>query len=214
MVSGNRQVNLSRNGTAVKNVPVVRVVERDEVKELPELSELSEELRVALSDVAGAVREGLLAMSVGVGLRVMAEMMEAEVTERAGVQHAKCPAREASRHGSAPGSVVLGGRRVSIERPRARSVDGREVCLETYSAFAADDLLGEVMTERMLAGLATRRHRAANEPVGAAVEAQASSTSRSAVSRRFVAGTARALDRNSQLHSQFGSLAMLAARNR
>jgi putative transposase len=48
--------------------------------------------------------------------------------------------------------------------------------------------------ERMLAGLATRRHRSANEPVGEAVEADASSTSRSAVSRRFVAGTAKALE--------------------
>jgi hypothetical protein len=64
MVSGNRQVNLTRKGTAMKNVPVVGLVERDEVRDLPELSE---ELRVALSDVAVTAREGLLAMSVGVG---------------------------------------------------------------------------------------------------------------------------------------------------
>jgi transposase-like protein len=48
--------------------------------------------------------------------------------------------------------------------------------------------------ERMLAGLATRRHRAANEPVGTAVEAEAHSTSKSAVSRRFVAKTKAALE--------------------
>ncbi len=138
--------------------------------------------------------EGLLAMSVSVGLGVMAEMMEAEVTSRAGAKHAKCPEREAGRHGSAPGSVVLGGRRVRVERPRVRSVDGDEVQLESYATFGDDDLLGKVVLERMLAGLATRRHRAANEPVGAAVEAEATSTSRSAVSRRFIAGTSRALE--------------------
>jgi transposase-like protein len=174
----------------VKNVPVVRVVERDDAVELPELSE---ELRVALGDVAATAREGLLAMSVGVGLRVMAEMMQAEVNAKVGPKHAKIPGRAAKRHASAPGSVVLGGRRVKVSRPRARTVDGREVGLDTYATFADGDLLGTVVMERMLAGLATRRHRAANEPVGEAVEAEASSTSRSAVSRRFIAGTQRAL---------------------
>jgi putative transposase len=48
--------------------------------------------------------------------------------------------------------------------------------------------------ERMLAGVATRRHRSANEPVGETAEAGASSTSRSSVSRRFVAPTTKALD--------------------
>jgi putative transposase len=192
MVSGVHQDNLTRRGTAVKNVPVVGLVERDDAGDLPELSE---ELRVALSDVAATAREGLLAMSVGVGLRVMAELMEAEVTATVGAKHAKIPGRAATRHASALGSVVLGGRRVRVSRPRARTVDGtQEVRLETYRAFADDDLLGEVVMARMLAGLATRRHRAANEPVGEAVEAEATSTSRSAVSRRFIAGTTRALE--------------------
>jgi putative transposase len=175
----------------MKKVSAVRLVERDEAEALPGLSE---ELRVALSDIAGTAREGLLAMSVGVGLGVMAEMMEAEVAGRVGAKHAKRPDREASRHGRASGSVVLGGRRVGIDRPRARTMAGDEVRLESYATFADDDLLGKVVLERMLAGLATRRHRAANEPVGEVVEAEATSTSRSAVSRRFIAGTTRALN--------------------
>jgi len=55
-------------------------------------------------------------------------------------------------------------------------------------------VLGEVAMERMLAGLATRRYRSANEPVGDRVESVASAQSKSAVSRRFVAGTRKALD--------------------
>lgn len=133
-------------------------------------------------------------MSVAVGLRVMAEMMDAEVTRLVGPKHAKNGERTASRHGTAPGSVVLGGRRVKVSRPRARTSDGTEVRLDTYSSFASDHGLTELVMERMLAGLATRRHRAADEPVGAEVEAEAASTSKSAVSRRFVAGTARALE--------------------
>ena len=174
-----------------KNVPALRLVDRDDASQLPELSD---ELRLALANVAGAAREGLLAMSVAVGLRVLVEMMDDEVTTKVGPKHAKLPERQASRHGTAPGSVVLGGRRVKVERPRARTTEGTEVPVETYATFADDDPLATVVMERMLAGLATRRHRAANEPVGEAVEAEASSTSRSSVSRRFVAKTKAALD--------------------
>jgi putative transposase len=175
----------------VKKVPAVRPVERDLVSELPEVPD---ELHLAITDVAAAAREGLLAMSVAVGLRVMAELMEAELAAKVGPKHAKQPGRTARRHGSADGSVVLGGRRVPVDRPRARTIDGREVTLDTYTAFAADDLLGQVVMERMLQGLATRRHAAAGEPVGAAIQAEARATSKSAVSRRFVAQTAKALE--------------------
>lgn len=174
-----------------KNVAALRVVEREDAAQLPELSD---EMRLALTEVVDVAREGLLAMSVGVGLRVFAEMMQDELTAKVGAKHAKLSGRPASRHGSAPGSVVLGGRRVGVERPRARTSDGTEVALDTYAAFADDDLLSEVVMERMLAGLATRRHRSANEPVGADVEAAARSTSKSSVSRRFVARTKRALE--------------------
>jgi putative transposase len=169
----------------------VRLADREDAAHL---AELPDELRLAMTDIISSAKEGLLAMSVVVGLRVMAELLEAELVAKVGPKHAKQPGRAARRHGSAPGSVVLGGRRVPVDRPRARTIDGREVTLDTYAAFATDDLLGQVVLERMLAGLATRRHRAAGEPVGAAVQAEARATSKSAVSRRFVAQTAKALE--------------------
>ena len=97
------------------------------------------------------------------------------------------------RHGHGRGSVTLGGRRVPVARPRARTLDGREVALSTYAHFAAEDLLTQVVMERMLAGVATRRHARTAEPVGAQVGAEAKSTSRSAISRRFVRQTETAL---------------------
>lgn len=174
-----------------KKLPAVGLVDRDQAPELPELSD---ELRLAFSELAGAAREGLLAMSVSVGMRVLVEMMEEELTAKVGPKHAKFPGRTATRHASAPGSVVLGGRRLKVQRPRARTTEGSEVHLDTYATFADDDVLSAVVMERMLAGLATRRHRAANEPVGTEVEAQARSTSKSSVSRRFVAKTKKALE--------------------
>lgn len=141
-----------------KNVPALRLVDADEATAVPELSD---ELRAAMADISETVREGLLAMSVGVGFRVLAELMEEELTAKTGPRHAKLPDRRASRHGTAAGSVVLGGRRVRVQRPRARTAEGQEVTLDTYAAVADDDQLTNVVMERMLAGLATRRHRAA-----------------------------------------------------
>jgi transposase-like protein len=168
----------------------VRLAEREDAAQLPDLPE---QVPLAMTEVAAAAREGLLAMSVAVGLRVMGELLQAELEAKVGPKGKHDPDRTASRHGTALGSVVLGGRRVPVDRPRARTPDGREVQLDTYTTFADDDLLGQVVMERMLQGLATRRHRAAAEPVGAQVERQARSTSKSAVSRRFVAQTSKAL---------------------
>jgi len=88
----------------------------------------------------------------------------------------------------------LGGRQVSISGTRVRSSDGKaEVPLATYDCFASTELAGRMAMEKMLAKISTRRYRAGLEPVGAAVEARSRATSRSAVSRRFVAATETAL---------------------
>jgi putative transposase len=180
----------------VKTVPTLRVVSKTEAPaELGELGviDLPAEVRLALVDLAGAARDGLLAMSVAAGMAVMQAMFDAEITAACGPKGQHDPDRVAVRHGAGEGSVVLGGRRVPVTRPRARTVDGHEVPLAAYRLFAADDLLGRVVMERMLAGVATRRHTAVAEPVGTTVAAKATSTSRSAISRRFVASTRTAL---------------------
>ena len=149
---------------------------------------------VAMSEIAGDMREGLLALAVGAGLQVMAELMEADVTAACGPKGKHDADRTATRHGTGAGSVTLGGRRVPIVRPRVRTVDGAgEVAVPAYEVFTGTELLGRMAMERMLAGVSTRRYPAALEPVGTKVAEQAASTSRSAVSRRFVAMTETAL---------------------
>lgn len=167
----------------------VRVVSQDQAGGL----DLPEQVSLALADIAAVAREGLLAMSVAAGMAVMQTMFEAEITAVAGPKGKHHPDREAVRHGTGQGSVTLGGRRVAVTRPRARTLDGHEVPLAAYSAFAADDLLSQVVLERMLAGVATRRHARIAEPLGKEVLAGASATGRSAVSRRFVKETETAL---------------------
>lgn len=152
--------------------------------------ELPDEVTVTLSDVAGACREGLLALAVTTGLEVMNVLLEESVAAVAGPKGRHDPRRTATRHGSEEGAVTLGGRRIPIRRPRVRTADGTgEVPIPAYELFTSRDLLGRMALERMLAGLSTRRYAVGLEPVGSAVEEVASGTSRSAVSRRFVALT-------------------------
>jgi putative transposase len=75
----------------------------------------------ALGELVNAAKDGLLALSVGVGLGVLAEMMEAEVDEVVGPKGKRNPDRTAVRHGHEDGEVTLGGRRVGVARPRART---------------------------------------------------------------------------------------------
>ena len=75
-----------------------------------------------------------------------------------------------------------------------RAVDGSgEMPVPSYELFSRTEVLGRMAMERMLAGLSTRRYPVGLEPVGQRVEQTARATSKSAVSRRFVAATETAL---------------------
>jgi putative transposase len=174
-------------GTAVKKTVAVAEATGDEVV-------LPVRVQEALGQLVGAAKEGLLALSVGVGLGVLAELMEEEVDDVVGPKGKWNPDRAAVRHGHGDGEVTLGGRRVEIKRPRVRTADGEsEVALQTYEHFADRDPLARVVLERMLAGVSTRRYRRTQEPVGEEIETRARSTSKSAVSRSFVERTREGL---------------------
>jgi len=153
-----------------------------------------EHVTVAMAEIAGNMREGLLALAAGAGLQVMSAMMEADVTGLAGVKGKHASDRAAVRHGHERGSVTLGGRRVPVDRPRVRGVDGSgELPVPAYELFSGTEILGRMAMDRMLAGLSSRRYQIGLEPVGQQIGEVATSTSRSAVSRKFVAQTETAL---------------------
>lgn len=153
-----------------------------------------EQVSIAMGELAADLQEGLLALAVGAGLQVMAQLMEADVTAVCGPRGRHDPDRTAVRHGTGRGSVTLGGRRVPVTRPRVRAADGSgELPVPAYEVFTGTELLGRMALERMLAGVSTRRYPVALEPVGQGIENKAKSTSKSAVSRKFVAMTETAL---------------------
>lgn len=121
-------------------------------------SYLPDQVHISLGETLGRAKEGLLALSVAVGLDVLKTMMEAEVTAIVGPKGKHNPNRKANRHGNEQGSVVLGSRKVSITRPRVRTVEGKEVRLETYEAFQDERFITETVFERILYGLAIRQY--------------------------------------------------------
>src|SRR5215211_8044572 len=134
-------------------------------------SPLPAQIQEALGELVGAAREGLLALSVGVGLGVVHELMALEVDEVVGPKGKHNPDRTAKRHGHEDGSMTLGGRRAPVRRPRMRSADDeRELPVATYEYFADRDPLTRAVMDQMLAGVSTRRFARVGEPVGEDVE--------------------------------------------
>jgi putative transposase len=157
-------------------------------------SPLPPQIQEALGELVGAAREGLLALSVGVGLGVVHELMELEVDEVVGPKGKWNPDRAAKRHGHEDGSMTLGARRVKVTRPRVRTVnDEHELPVATYEYFADRDPLTRAVMERMLAGVSARKFEHVGEPVGAEIEQSSSSTSKTSVSEMFIERTRTAL---------------------
>jgi putative transposase len=174
----------------MKKVSGPQVVTTAEASELP----LPAEIQEALGELVGAARDGLLALSVGLGLRVVHDLMEAEVTEVVGPKGKHDPDRTAKRHGHEDGSMTLGGRRVPVSRPRMRTADDQhELPVQSYEYFADRDPLTRAVMDRMLAGVSTRKYKVVGEPVGEEVEHESSSTSKSTVSELFIERTRTAL---------------------
>jgi putative transposase len=175
----------------MRKVPAAKVVTTSEASDSP----LPPQIQEALGELVGAVREGLFALSVGVGLSVVHELMALEVDEVVGPKGKHDRDRVAKRHGHENGSMTLGGRRVAVRRPRIRSADDeRELPVATYAYFADRDPLTRVVMDRMLAGVSTRRYGTVGEPVGSDVEHSSRSTGKTAVSDVFIARTHSALD--------------------
>ena len=161
---------------------------------LPGQIAVPDQVIVSMAEIAESAKEGLLALAVGTGLQVMAAMFAEDAERLCGPQGKHNLGRAGYRHGSEAGSVTLGGRRVPVTRPRVRAADGPgELHLPSYDLFSSTEILSRLAMEKMLAGLSSRRYTAGLEPAGQAAEDAAASTSKSAVSRRFVAATETAL---------------------
>lgn len=143
--------------------------------------------RERLAEAVESLRGDLRAFVVGAGYGVFLKLLEEEREFLCGPRYAHCEERRAYRHGYETGRVVFGGRKISLPRPRVRSVDGKEVELETWREVSATDPLEERVIEQILSGVTTRKYSRSLEAAPAGVRTAAES--RSSVSRIFVART-------------------------
>jgi hypothetical protein len=139
--------------------------------------------------VAGAEHaKGLLLESIcRAGIAVMLETFGREAAALAGEKHRRRPDRDANHWGQTTTEMTLGGRRVGVRRPRVRGRDGRELALPSVEMFKSDDPLRRRVVEQILLGVCTRKYKGSLEELDTNLKTRA--TSRSAVSRRFVAET-------------------------
>jgi putative transposase len=119
-----------------------------------------ERVIVSMAEIAGAAKEGLLALAVGTGLQVMSAMFDEDVNQLCGPDGKHSTGRAGYRHGAGDGSVTLRGRRLPVTRPRVRGADGSgELHLPSYDLFSSTEILGRMALEKMLAGLSVREAR-------------------------------------------------------
>src|SRR5690242_15094394 len=76
------------------------------------------QLALGLRDLA---LENLREFVISAGTAALTGVLEEERTRVIGPKYTHLPTRQARRSGSAPGELVMGGRRVQVRRPRART---------------------------------------------------------------------------------------------
>ncbi|HRN30143.1 MAG TPA: IS256 family transposase [Terrimesophilobacter sp.] len=138
--------------------------------------------------LAELVRGDLRELVHTLGMQAIASMLEQERTELCGERYKHSKERQATRGGSTAGRLTLGGRTVQMRRPRVVGHDG-EVALETWEQLAATDPMSDRAYEQMVVGVATRKYARSLEPLPAELAEGERSTSKSTVSRKFVAAS-------------------------
>jgi len=152
------------------------------------------QLVLPIAGLLATVKGALMDWVINGGLAVLAALLEQEREALCGPRYRHLAGRTATRSGYAPGELVLGGRRVSVKRPRVRAAGGgEEIALPSWEQFADEDPLTMRAVEQMLVGVSTRKYKRSLEAMPAEVNERG--TSKSAVSRRFVAATEEELSK-------------------
>ncbi len=138
------------------------------------------QLVLPLAEIAQRLRGGVNRMLWEVELQLLLLIMHDEVAALTGARYGRRAGRILGRWGQAPGSVIVHGQKVPLERPRVRGRGG-EVKLGSYELFREEEEMQRQVWERVMRGLTMRGYGPAvqeREPVFG--------LSKSAVSDRFI----------------------------
>ena len=146
---------------------------------------LSLEAQLPLSELIAGARDDIEAFAAELGLTIIRRVMEAEIGQKVG----QWGQQKTYRHGHQPGYVIFGGRKVSLERPRLRSREDKEVPLVSYQAFQKDGKLQQAVARQVTRQCSTRDYEGAIDGC-----LKGYGIKRSSVSRHWKAATAKELE--------------------
>jgi transposase-like protein len=163
-----------------------RIIETDGGSKSKERDE-----RVKASTQANTLdsRIELIQMLIPLGLKAVAEELEAEVERLVGARYSR-ENPDQKRWGTNPGSVFLGEHKVAVQVPRVRDVAAnREVPLASYQALQNPRPVDDRVLAHVINGISTRKFERAAEALP-----ECFGVSKSSVSRKFVRATAKKLE--------------------
>jgi len=161
----------------------------DHLQAVDQPTTMAVEIPLPLLGAFANIEKSFFELCIDSGQQVLQAMMEQDREDLCGPRWKRDPDRAAGRGGTTQSEVTLGGRRIAIKRPRVRSKDGEEVELPSF-AFAADrDPLDHHAMNAVACGISTRKYARSLDPLPEEIEDR--STSKSSVSRRYVAMTTK-----------------------
>jgi transposase-like protein len=119
------------------------------------------QLTLPIPDILAGLHGAIEETATRAGVLIMRTLLEEEVERLAGVKHKHNPDRQGLRWGKEESHVVFGGRKIAVERPRVRSLDGKEIALERFRLFQAGSRMEEAVARQVIAGVSTRDYEGA-----------------------------------------------------
>lgn len=132
------------------------------------------QLDLPVLDLILETKEQIEALSAKAGLSIIQSLMNQEIQERCGPWGSAI----AYRHGAQAGYVVYAGRKVSISKPRVRSIEGQELALRSYQSFQQDGRMQRAVSRKLMRQVSTRDYSGAIDECLEGYGIQRSSVSR------------------------------------
>lgn len=148
------------------------------------------QVRLNREEWMAQAQDSLHTFAVEMGLCVAGALLEDEVERLCGPRYRWQEGRTATRYGRQAGMITLAGQKLSLQRPRVRSTQGRgELPLETYGLLQRDEAMPQASLSRMVRGVSCRDYEGVVE-----LAREGFGVQKSSVSRHFVRASARSLE--------------------
>lgn len=163
----------------------------------------SVQLSLPIAEILAGLSDQVEALASEAGLLVIQALLDEEVEQHAGARYRHGDGCGGVRWGREEGYVSYAGRKVPIERPRVRGVDGREIALERYRLFQGGGRLERSVAQRVVRGVTLRDYEGVIDDV-----CDGYGVRKSSVSRHWKAASAAELGR--LLERPLGSMELVA----